>query len=189
MRLNWQGHGCPDSKASVLKTIDMKLTGTLRAPRLNMSRYKEALKQELGEAIARAAFEWLSTVTNIVPVWSGASRATFLPLASQIGFQLTIDPATDFSRIPLGLQHSTGEVTSDPDKGQFTFRYATTLAHLIYNEFNNANISPDPTLFSRLIQPGPYRFQEMGQKAFEEVAQSVSLPDPFRSFTNKSLRV
>lgn len=156
----------------------MKIKATLRAPRVDFTRYRRALQEALGDAIAQAAFQWLGATTAVIPVWSGASLATFQPLASAVGFSLSVSPVAFEDRVNLGLTNATGEITADSNTGQFTFTYSTTLAHLIYNELNNANISPDPTLFSRLKNPGPYHFQEKGSKAFEDSVKGVRLPEP-----------
>lgn len=161
----------------------MKIKATFKVPRVNFSKYRKALQETLGEAIAQAAFEWLGATTASIPVWSGASLATFQPLASQVGMTLAISPVTRFSGINLGLSNATGSVTADADRGVFKFEYSTTLEHLIYNEFNNANISPDPGLFARLLQPGPYAFQKKGLEAFKKVADDVRLPAPTFSIT------
>lgn len=174
----------------------MKFTGSFRAPRFNLSVYQKELDAVLGDAIAHAAFEWLGAVVEKVPVWSGASRATFLPLAHAISFPLSVQQSSSHvgrDRVDLGLENASGGI--DPGKtqtGRFTFTYSTTLAHLIWNEFHNANIDPDPTKLPppiELREPGPYQFQKLGQDAFEKFAQGVSLPNPFASITVKQIRV
>ena len=165
----------------------MKIKATFRVPRVDLTRYREALNQSLGEAIAQAAFAWLGATTAAIPVWSGASLATFQPLASELGIALSIAPVSFVDRISLGLSKAEGSVTVDSTKGKYEFSYSTSLEHLIYNEFNNANISPDPTLFSRLITPGPYEFQKKGLDAFEKVARDVRLPAP--TYSIKTIRV
>lgn len=113
--------------------------------------------------------------------------ATFQPLASKIGMTLAISPTVKRGGLNMGLNNATGEFIADADKGKFEFTYSTTLAHLIYNEFNNANISPDPGLYSQLINPGPYRFQEKGLEAFQRVAADARLPEP--TYTITTIRV
>lgn len=166
----------------------MKITGTFRVPRYSIDEYQRLMKDQLGQAIAEAAAEWLGATVPLIPVWSGASRGTFRPLASKIGLQILILPRAFVERIGFGESQATGQVTIDPSAGRFTFSYSTTLAHLVYNEFNNANVSPDPTLFARLLNPGPYRFQEAGEKAFREFAQSVRLPDPSPALIIRPIR-
>lgn len=112
--------------------------------------------------------------------------ATFQPLASTISLQLAISPVVA-SRIPMGLSASDGgfgEINVDANNGKFTFHYSTSLRHLIYNEYNNANL-----VGFHLRNPGPYRFQEIGQEAFRRFAQSVRLPSPFNHLKVKTLRV
>jgi hypothetical protein len=168
----------------------MKVTATFRAPRINISAYKKALHDELASAITHGAFEWLGATTAVIPVWSGASLATFLPLAAEIGFAISINPVpTAPNRFSLGLTHGEGSLHMDAEKGTYTFKYATTLSHLIWNEFNNANVFPDPTLFGKLHDPGPYHFQQKGLNAFKRFAQTVRLPGIRSSITVKTIRV
>lgn len=167
----------------------MKFTGTFRAPRLGMATYRKAMQEHLTDKITEAAVEWLGAVTPKIPVWSGASASTFLPLARAVAYDYSFDARIN----NYGLRHAEG--TLDPgksDPNRYTFTYSTTLAHLIWNEFNNANINPDPTKWpppAELITPGPYEFQKAGQEAFEKFAEGVSLPDPFSALRIKQIRV
>ena len=163
----------------------MKFTGTMRSFRIDKQAYKDRLHEWLSNRVTHAAFLWLNAVLSEIPVWSGASHATFLHLARAVGYQLAVQPRV-ISRQSYGQSHGDGEVEADPVKGQYTFRYSTTLPHLIYNEEFNANATPDATLFYRLIKPGPYRFQQRGVKAFEEYAKTVRLPNPFNSLKIKN---
>ena len=158
----------------------MKFKGSLKSFRLDTQAYKTKLHVHLSEQIAHAAFLWLNAVLAQIPVWSGASHATFLRLARAVGYELAIQPRV-ISRIPYGQRHGDGEVLADPEKGQYAFRFETSLSHLIFNEFANANISPDPTLFAKLLQPGPYGFQQIGARVFQEFAKTVRLPNPLDS--------
>ena len=76
-----------------------------------------------------------------------------------------------------------GESTSvrffgDPSNNVYSFTYATTLPHLIVNEYQNANDFPEKNGHKfRLTHPGPYHFQEKGKLAFQRFAMTeVSLP-------------
>lgn len=168
----------------------MQFTGVLRAPSLKRHAYMRALHEQLTEALAKAAFAWLRETADSIPQWSGASAATFLHLARQVGYSLPITPsgiAPD--RRSLGLGRGKGAVTIERARGRYFFMYGTTLEHLIYNEYNNANVRPDPTLIWRLTSPGPYRFQQRGKVAFLRVASSVRLPNPFLYLKVKTIKV
>lgn len=156
----------------------------------------------LTRQLKKAATVWLNaTVLLVIPVWSGASRATFLKLAREVGFPLTVTglkaPSRLLNQSPselgprAGFQKSRGEVTTNSSSGIYTFTYQTDLFHLVFNEFNNANQNPTAgRLFSRLIQPGPYNFREIGQDAFEDyVRDTTELPSPWRNLKFKKLRV
>jgi hypothetical protein len=169
----------------------MKWKGHFVAPRIDFVRYRDALHAELLEHLTLSAFVWLEATAPLIPRWSGASAATFLHLARQIGYSLPIERSSTapFDRKQLGLRESESRIISEPARGVYKFTYRTTLDHLIFNEFNNANITHDPNVFSRLLTPGPYRFQEAGRNAFLRVAHSVRLPNPFRYLTRKVIRI
>ena len=106
--------------------------------------------------IAQALMEWLEAVLAEIPVWSGASRATFVKLAQQIGYNLPVAPAAvQCGPRPvhqpdrphgMGEAQSDGSLTANKETGEYTFTYSTTLPWLIWNEYHNANVEPDPTL-------------------------------------------
>lgn len=157
----------------------MRFTGELRRIGLDLTKYRKTLDRHLRNEIEEAARQWLRAVLIHIPIWSGASVATFHRLASQVQMSdRTRVPPKDGvkSRADLGESRSEGEFKTDGDF--YRFEYATTLRHLVYNEFNNANSVPDPGLFAQLINPGPYRFQAAGQVAFREYARTVRLPAP-----------
>jgi hypothetical protein len=74
-----------------------------------------------------------------------------------------------------GEAQSDGSLTANKDTGEYSFTYGTTLPWLIWNEYHNANVEPDPTLFGRLIKEGPYNFQAVGARAFLAFADKVDL--------------
>jgi hypothetical protein len=156
----------------------MKITARFEMPRLDVVAYRKALAEELSVLITQAAFEWVLAATAEIPVWSGASHATFLHLTRVLGYQLAINEAGNAPRrVNYGLSNSSGSLDIDPGAGQFSFSYETDLKHLVYNEYNNANLSPDPGLFSRLKQPGPYHFQDKARAAYVRATAGLALPD------------
>jgi hypothetical protein len=126
-------------------------------------------------AIAQGLMEWLEAVLAEIPVWSGASRATFAKLASHISYSIPISP-TAIDRTGIGEASGDGEMVTDKETGEYTFSYSTSLPWLIWNEYHNANVEPDPTLFYRVIKEGPYNFQAVGARAFLRFADTVALP-------------
>lgn len=172
----------------------MKFTATFNIPRFDGAKYAKILREYFVDHLTEAAVKWLGAVTPHIPVWSGASIATFLPLARAVSYPLSIQPSllSRGSRVQMGLDNADGSLDVDEGKGSFTFTYSTSLAHLIWNEFNNANIHPDPTKWpppAELITPGPYFFEVYGRDAFEEYAAGVTLPDPFMALRARTIRV
>lgn len=157
----------------------MKFQATFQVPSVDFAAYRRRLADELSSQLTYGALRWIESILEIIPQWSGASRATFLHITREIGFSLTISQSGNApDRTDEGERKSSGKFTLDTANGKFFFEYHTSLEHLVYNEYNNANISPDPGLFSELIKPGPYNFQEVGATAFLAVVKGTKLPDP-----------
>lgn len=157
----------------------MRIQAQLQRPQLNVRKLSAAYTAVGSDAIAQAAIAWIEAALGIIPVWSGASHATFLHLARAVGYSLPIDPVDNApKRLSYGLRTSSGSVGISASAGQFTFSYDTSLKHLVYNEYHNANVTPDPDLFAQLINPGPYNFQEQSRRAALDAINDLHLPDP-----------
>ena len=163
----------------------MRFKATIRTLKMDLRGYRARVHNEMTRIVMESARVWLNaTVTRLIPIWSGASVATFLHLARAANYGLQVGPNPGVkSRVGLGLAVSgpLTPITLDAKAGVYKFEYETALKHLIYNEFNDANASPDIGLFHRLINPGPYHFQEAGRAAFQAYAAGVRLPDPTAS--------
>ncbi|MHA2302336.1 MAG: hypothetical protein ACXACD_15420, partial [Candidatus Thorarchaeota archaeon] len=77
-----------------------------------------------------------------------------------------------------GAAASSGRFSGDIRRGVYEFEYKTRLEHLIFNEFQNANLGGDPKIFAALRNPGPYAFQEKANLAFLSSVSDVTLPIP-----------
>ena len=157
----------------------MRFKGKLVSFDINMAKYKKKLHEQLLEDLGRVAFAWLDEVLAEIPEWSGASRATFLQLARKVGYSLNISPKV-ISREAFGAQHGQGSMTTDKAKGRYTFTYSTDLKWLVSNEYKHNTSKNDPSVFHRLLRPGPYHFQKAGLAAFERESQGVRLPNPWK---------
>jgi len=166
----------------------MRFTASLAAPTLDVAGYRKALKAHMQEALAQAIVTWLAAVLEEIPVWSGASRATFIPLASRIQFNIPITPRV-IDRRGVGIASAGGELEIDEEKGRYAFEYRTWLPWLVWNEYHNANVDPDPGLFDKLLKPGPYNFQVKGYEAFKRFSQTVDLPAVAPYVTSMRIKV
>jgi hypothetical protein len=153
----------------------MKFVPKFVAPRLNLSSYRKALHRHMLDVVSQAINVWLEAVLMEIPVWSGASRATFTHSAQVIHYNIPITPVVQ-SRVGTGIGEGAGGLEADDNKGRYVFHYSTSLPWLVWNEYHNANVDPDPTLFYRVIKEGPYNFQMKGFQAFRSFASTVDLP-------------
>ncbi|GMU26127.1 MAG: hypothetical protein AMXMBFR16_10320 [Candidatus Uhrbacteria bacterium] len=158
----------------------------LNYARIKLSRgdYNRLLYTHMRDLLAYSAFTWLNAAVAAIPVWSGASHGTFLKLAAEIGYDIQVSGTAGDNPFALGPEEgraqSKGFLTLGKGSGQYTFTYETTLWHLIYNEYNNANQNPtEGRLFARLKRPGPYDFQAQALEAWNKVAANAKLPSPW----------
>ncbi|MCK9570340.1 hypothetical protein M0R72_15445 [Candidatus Pacearchaeota archaeon] len=163
----------------------MKMTCQLAQIKLNTGAYQKALNAEMLKQLKEAVGLWIQAAITIIPVWSGASHGTFVKLASKIGQTFSLSGGGGLPGMlgpEYGNAQSRGIITAWG--GAFVAEYSTTLWHLIYNEYNNANENPEEgRVYSRLIHPGPYGFQEVANAAFKAYAETVRLPSPFAYIT------
>ena len=157
----------------------MKAILTARVPILDLEGYRTKLHEHMIQCLKEAAKKWLESTAHYIPVWSGASRSTFSPLASHVEYALDISPVVA-ARVHFEMDYGTAEWTTDPVNGKYIFSYYTSLAHLNINERYNANLFINPhtgTPYFHLKTPAPYHFQARGDTAFSMYAAGVELPD------------
>jgi len=154
------------------------LKGQFQLARIDLKRYKKEWNRELKESNSNAALEWLLAAMSKVPVWSGASISTFKPLANEVGVPVFSGAKPGIrSRENLGVSRSDGSLTESSSELKYGFSYETSLRHLVHNNFFNANSIPDPTLFSKLLNPGPYRFDIIARKAAMNQYKQIKMPN------------
>ncbi len=163
----------------------MKIKLKLELMKFNRAAYQEMFDDWMLQTLTIMGAAYLqATAINVIAgqsgdyrVWSGASAATFLHLADAIKFRVPITGGSS-TGIAYGKRHSGGGV--EIGKGIGRFFYTADLAHLIWNEYHNANVNRDSGIFSQLKHPGPYQFQEQGLAAVRSALSesTVGLPDP-----------
>ena len=107
----------------------------VRYPVVDIPRAKQRIKETMTKFTFDVIREWVQETTDLIPVWSGASRASFLKLANQVEFQITIEPlivAPIGSRIPLGWTTSVGVIIADArgSAGLFGFDWESALDYI-----------------------------------------------------------
>jgi hypothetical protein len=163
----------------------MKMTCEFNLVKLNASAYKKDANKDLIEKLKNAVAFWIQTAISLIPVWSGASHGTFIKLAGKIGQTFSVSGGNGFPGMlgpAYGSQQSQGRITTWG--GAYIAEYSTTLWHLIYNEYNNANLNPrEGRVFSRLLHPGPYNFQAAANEAFRAHIQDIQMLSPWNYIT------
>jgi hypothetical protein len=166
----------------------MKFKAEFYTMHIDMGVYGKAMLKALREYNERAGQAWIHTAVNKTPIptWSGASRATFQKLAAELGTSVPIGPLRTKSRVSLGKSTSGGSKVIE-NKSYVGFQYSTSLRYLAYNEYNAAKAGTPPAPFSNNVRFTPYGFQDRARSAWEGVAKTAKLPNPYRYLNKRKL--
>ena len=158
----------------------MRFTTEFKTIKIDLQKYNKDFDQFMKGTTEEAARSWLRTVVNLVPVWSKASRATFTELANKVRFPISFAGATRREdRENVGAAHGSGGTEFKRLKSYY-FYYETDLSWLVWNNFHHAVKGDGSGVFFELKAPGPYRFEEAGERDFRSFAEQVKLPNLLR---------
>ena len=170
-----------------------KFKTDFRSMRLDVHRYRRVLLNTLRDLNERAGRAWIHEAvdTTPIPTWSGASRATFVNLASELGTSVPIGPiVAKKSRVSLGKASAAGSGVKEVNNSKDVyvgFVYQTDLRYLAYNEYNIATAGTPPAPYSNNVRFTPYNFQKRAQGMWEYFASQAKLPDPYRYLEDRKL--
>lgn len=154
----------------------IKVRTKLEMPKLTRLAFTN-LDEYVKETIEEAARAWLRAALEIVPSWSGASRATFQALAAAVNEPVPIRRSNNApNRVALGRLYSRGGINKS-GQASYNFYYETTLRYLVANE--TKKVAPRTEgLFASLRTPTPYKFREAGNRAAAAVinARLATIP-------------
>src|SRR5688572_12974693 len=106
----------------------MPLRANINYPRIDLKRSGDAIHQKMIEKVTEACKTWVISTTDVVPVLTGASKASFLKLAFHAQVVLSINPVVA-SRIPLGIDTSVGELIIERGK-VYGFHWESDLEYI-----------------------------------------------------------
>lgn len=154
----------------------MKFRSSWKGFVLNTRAFLGSTDAKMRLATEEAARIWLRHAIPAVPVWSGASRATFEQLASAVGVNVPITVAPKApNRVALGRANSRGGIEKGKGKANWRFYYENNLRYLAANETRSVGVGEAGVKWG-LIQPTPYNFREAAQAAVDAFAKTVRLP-------------
>lgn len=135
----------------------MPLKAKVRYPKIALAKTKAAVHKAMVDRVTEACKTWVIATTDNVPVYTGASKASFLRLAFAVQVELTIRPVVT-SRIPLGIATSTGHLIVDQGS-RYGFEWTSGLDYI--------NIVDDRR-----------HFLAAGDRALAAYQSRVELPQP-----------
>lgn len=112
-----------------------KVNVDVRYPFINTVKARQRIDEYMKQFVIDTLAIWVIHTTEVIPVWSGAARASFLKLANQAKVEIVIEPlivAPIGSRIPLGFETSVGVVIAEArgSSALYGWDYESTLDHI-----------------------------------------------------------
>lgn len=138
----------------------MSLQVKVNIPDINIGKSVERIHKEMTAYSLEALKTWVIHTTDIIPVWSGGTKASFIKAASQAKLSLEIVPVAPTppgSRIDLGIADSNFEFFAQPG-GEYGWDWSSVLFYID-------------------IVENRVRFLEAGEAALRGLAE-VELPQP-----------
>lgn len=153
----------------------MRFRNSLKGLVLNVKAFFGSSDARMRLATEEAARIWLNAAIPAVPVWSGASRATFQQLADAVGVPVPIDVAPNApNRVAIGRFNSRGGIERSGE-GKWRFYYENNLRYLAANETRTVNRGEYGVKWG-LIEPTPYNYRDAARRAVQAYAKTVTLP-------------
>lgn len=158
--------------------------GRLSFPRFEQKKLVKYLDESVRASMRAAAALWLRAVIPKVPVWTGTSQGSLMPLARLIRVALHptpvvvrpgMGPAVGASRAPQTM----AAYFPAPRGNVYHFQFTTNVAHFIYNNLQHA---PNPPF--NLIHETPWYATAAGNRAFNAYMRD-KLPTIVRSIRLK----
>ena len=161
----------------------------MEAIKRDLFHYMIALNEEAGQT-------WLEEAVygTPIPLWSGASRASFARLAAKLGWYSPSGPRVKgcpFTKgHAFGMKYDGGtEVYKDKKQWYVGFQYATKLPHLLYNENNSPKPGGGyPNPWSSAVRFTPYSFENRALRAWTSYAKKAKLPYPFKNLKTRKIK-
>lgn len=110
-----------------------------RAVKLNAPALEKAIANHIREVIKESAIEFLKVIAKRVPVYAGEARASFLPLAHKVGFNLEVVPtdkadARGRNTIAQGMSLGFAHLPAPQSTRNFHFEWESKSDHLYAND-------------------------------------------------------
>jgi hypothetical protein len=120
----------------------MEFHGKFQKLDFNDAEYRKRFDERVKAGLRQAARLWLRAVIERVPVWTGTSRGTLLPLAQMLRVAIPIKPVAFRSgRGPaFGPAYSAYEFYASD--GVYAFEFDQNLPYYILNDFNLVSFIP-----------------------------------------------
>lgn len=102
-------------------------------PKVDVGRTRNKWDAEMKAYSLEALKQWVIGSTEVIPVWSGASKASFIKAANEAKLNLEITPVAPTppgSRIGLGVAESEFVFMADINSGEYSWDWSTSLFYI-----------------------------------------------------------
>jgi hypothetical protein len=94
--------------------VGIKLQNPVKG--IDIEATSEKIHETMTKFVTKQLTTWVTVTTQPIPVWTGATRATFIKLAEQAGATLSISPKAPQDGRLRGIDNSQGELIAVPVK-------------------------------------------------------------------------
>lgn len=142
---------------------------------MDLSKLNKRTTERVVNAVKFGAKAWIRAAESVIPVYSGASRASLDQLAAVFNMNIATSPTRNaIARLgPARIARRQAQARSESrgglrvNKKSVTFFYESTLQWLVDNELGDIN--DDVAKSGRLITAIPYNFIDFANRAAQGV--------------------
>ena len=167
--------------------------GSLATITLNSKLARLAIALHAETIMKDAILCWVKEAEQIIPAYQGEARGSIQPAADIVNYTVkdwgqVFNTAQRDNRKPLwdqGASKSSADLQISRLRGEYIFKWQSTVYHLAVNE--NANVNHQ--MGYRLINPGAYDFRSQANAEFERCLKASIAKFPLSSLILKNLKV
>lgn len=143
-----------------------KFRGTFATVNVAIRDYVVTLDAFMQERLEEAARRWVGAATGRVPLWSGMSRASLIPITQLANGTIVLSPLQAKSRIPAGER--LGDASLIARFPQYELTISTAVEHFVIQDEHRVRRGGSPS--------APWRAFEAGNDAFRSFISEITLP-------------
>jgi hypothetical protein len=129
------------------------LSVKVQYPTIDLKRTREEIHRVMSEYVIESLRTWVIATTDVVPVLTGASKASFTKLATEASYNLSITPKGKKNNISLGVESFSGGVFADESAGSYGWTWSSDLDYIHVVDRHNRFLDAGQFVVEQLPPP------------------------------------